>query len=382
MALTSSRSLNVRDRRLACRLGVSRHRPGPLLPRRHHRSGPRADRRGQGRVRRPATPRRPCLRVRPLHQPGLRRLGRHLRGGAPQAPPGQSPASARPQQLPPADPAGVGTRRPPYETDRTASPRGGRSASGSTRDTTGTDSCHHGPGPGRAGGRRAANSMVPVQLAPPGRARSTGRGWWSSPGRTRPTARPRRRPRPRAASPVVGQLDPDPAPLRRRQRAGGIGVVHDVLEQLGERPPPATWPPARAACRRRPSIVKSHRAARARSAPPPPCAPAAARSRRSRTSSPSSRDSVSCTSAIERMRRTDSSIAALADGSVRRRPCRRSSDEIVWRLFFTRWWISLMVASLETSRRSRLRSSETSRSSTTAPSTRRGRAAGCSAAPR
>ena len=69
------------------------------------------------------------------------------------------------------------------------------------------------------------------------------------------------------------------------------------------------------------------------------------------------------------MRRTDSSTAALASGDDSRRPCRRSSDEIVWRLFFTRWWISRMVASLESSRRSRRRSSEMSRSSTSEPVT-------------
>ena len=46
----------------------------------------------------------------------------------------------------------------------------------------------------------------------------------------------------------------------------------------------------------------------------------------------------------------------------------------VWRLFFTRWWISRIVASFETSWRSRSRSSVTSRSRTIAPpATRRAR---------
>ena len=36
-----------------------------------------------------------------------------------------------------------------------------------------------------------------------------------------------------------------------------------------------------------------------------------------------------------------------ASGLDRRRLCSRRSEEIVWRLFFTRWWISRMVASLE-----------------------------------
>ena len=40
-------------------------------------------------------------RVRPRHQPGLRRLGRHLRGGAPQAPPGLGRPPAPGQLSPP-----------------------------------------------------------------------------------------------------------------------------------------------------------------------------------------------------------------------------------------------------------------------------------------
>ena len=87
------------------------------------------------------------------------------------------------------------------------------------------------------------------------------------------------------------------------------------------------------------------------------------------TSSPASRDRISCTSAIERMRRTDSSMASFASGDAKRRPCSRSSDEIVCRLFFTRWWISRIVASFDMSSRSRRRSSEMSRVSTTAPDT-------------
>ena len=77
--------------------------------------------------------------------------------------------------------------------------------------------------------------------------------------------------------------------------------------------------------------------------------------------------SVSCTTEIAPMRRTDSPSAALASSPFRRRAWRRSSDEIVCRLFFTRWWISRIVASLETSWRSRRRSSVTSRTSTMAP---------------
>ena len=70
-----------------------------------------------------------------------------------------------------------------------------------------------------------------------------------------------------------------------------------------------------------------------------------------------------------RIRRTDSATAALASCEVSRRPCRRSSEEMVCRLFFTRWWISRIVASLLSSRRSRLRTSVTSRSSSTPPVT-------------
>ena len=74
--------------------------------------------------------------------------------------------------------------------------------------------------------------------------------------------------------------------------------------------------------------------------------------------------------AIVRMRRTDSATAALASSATcSRRPCSRSSDEIVCRLFFTRWWISRIVASFDSSSRSRWRSSVTSRSSSTPPVT-------------
>ena len=79
-------------------------------------------------------------------------------------------------------------------------------------------------------------------------------------------------------------------------------------------------------------------------------------------------DSVSCTSAIDPTRRTASASAASASGASSRRACSRSSAATVCRLFFTRWWISRIVASLVMSSRSRRRSSLTSRSSTSAPS--------------
>ena len=63
----------------------------------------------------------------------------------------------------------------------------------------------------------------------------------------------------------------------------------------------------------------------------------------------------------------------LGVGPPMRRAWRRSRAATVWRLFFTRWWISRMVASLVTSSRSRRRRSVTSRSSTRAPTVGLGR---------
>ena len=54
-------------------------------------------------------------------------------------------------------------------------------------------------------------------------------------------------------------------------------------------------------------------------------------------------------------------------GCPTRRACSRSSAATVCRLFFTRWWISRMVASLVISSRSRRRTSVMSRTSTSAP---------------
>ena len=77
--------------------------------------------------------------------------------------------------------------------------------------------------------------------------------------------------------------------------------------------------------------------------------------------------SVSWTTEMAPIRRTDSPRAARASSPERRRAWSRSSDEMVCRLFFTRWWISRMVASLDTSWRSRRRNSVTSRTRTMAP---------------
>ena len=57
-------------------------------------------------------------------------------------------------------------------------------------------------------------------------------------------------------------------------------------------------------------------------------------------------DSDSCTSAIEFTRRTLSASARRASGIAVRRACSRSRAATVCRLFFTRWWISRIVASL------------------------------------
>ncbi|VTR77981.1 hypothetical protein CHMI_02757 [Cellulomonas hominis] len=109
-----------------------------------------------------------------------------------------------------------------------------------------------------------------------------------------------------------------------------------------------------------------------RTDPPADATSAARRSDRPTSSSNttvSSRvwDSVSCTRAIVATRRMASSRAARASGTFIRRACSRSSAATVCRLFFTRWWISRIVASLVMSSRSRRRSSDTSRQSRTAP---------------
>ena len=82
-----------------------------------------------------------------------------------------------------------------------------------------------------------------------------------------------------------------------------------------------------------------------------------------------SRDRISCTSAMERTRRSASCSATRAARSPTRRACRLSSDEIVCRLFLTRWCTSRMAASLDSSNRSSRRTSVTSRSRIMAPVT-------------
>ena len=84
--LASSLTLGAADVRLARRRPVPRHRPGVVLPGRHHRTCAGADRSRQGGLRRvPVGAGLPRLRAR--HQPGLGHLGRAHRRRAPGHPP-------------------------------------------------------------------------------------------------------------------------------------------------------------------------------------------------------------------------------------------------------------------------------------------------------
>ena len=77
--------------------------------------------------------------------------------------------------------------------------------------------------------------------------------------------------------------------------------------------------------------------------------------------------SVSCTTAIAATRRIACVSDSRASSECERRAWIRSSDATVCRLFFTRWWISRIVASLVSNSCSWCRSSVTSRHSTMAP---------------
>ena len=142
-------------------------------------------------------------------------------------------------------------------------------------------------------------------------------------------------------------------------------VLGGVLDELGEHH------------RQRSGDDAGNRAERADAlaSTPSPVTSSTVRSSRSAMSSNATFSSndwlrVSCTKAMEPTRRTASSSASRASGTSMRRPCSRSNAATVCRLFFTRWWISRMVASFETSSRSRTRSSVTSRSSTIEPAGR------------
>ena len=131
--------------RLARRLGVSRHRSRPVLPRRHDRPGHRADRERQGRVLRECEASSPAS-TSPSPPTRTRASGA--------APPRRSAASCAASGSPPGvAPADLNLRTPAVPA---ASPRGGRPASGHERVRqasgqacywrTGTDRLHHGAG--------------------------------------------------------------------------------------------------------------------------------------------------------------------------------------------------------------------------------------------
>ena len=317
----------------------------------------RADRDRQGRLQRPARP-RAVPRVRPHHQPGLRHLGRHLRGGAPQAP---SPVARRPaprQLTPTALPQCP--RPPPGEAVARPGPTSGRT--GTERRTTVPGRCRLGP-------VAPADSIEPPSSVVTS-VRTIDRPSPVAASREKPSGRP---------DAVVGHVDDEARrrrwPARRPHVAAagvgavGVGVVDRVLQQLGEHHRQRAWRPPRAGSPASPVDRERGSGARARSGPPRPCGRAAARSRR--------------TARRRRRRATASRAPGRSTGCAAPTPrsppwprattgagaCSRSSDEIVCRLFFTRWWISRIVASFESSRRSRRRSSVTSRSSTSAPVT-------------
>ena len=219
--------------------------------------------------------------------------------------------------------------------------------------------------PARRACRRGARPHLELTLRARTRrasARSTARAWSSPRGRTR-----------RAAPTVVLDLDlqppDDPSRGHRDPALGAVGrsakpcstafcsssvstIASGVATSDGQLPNEPSRA-VRTGARRR--DLADHR--------PEPVGDR----RRSRRSRRTPWLSVSCTIAIEPTRRTASSSAAGASGLSIRRAWSRSSAATVCRLFFTRWWISRIVASLVISSRSRLRRSVTSRSSTSAP---------------
>ena len=148
----------------------------------------------------------------------------------------------------------------------------------------------------------------------------------------------------------------------RRRDVGAAAVLDGVLEQLAEGHRQRGHDLRRAGSRRTPVRVTAHRArpatcrARAPRAGRPP--------RRRRPSRPACARASRARRAIAPTRRTASSRASRASGLSMRRACSRSSAATVCRLFFTRWWISRIVASLLSSARSRRRISVASRTST------------------
>ena len=325
--------------------GLPRHRPRPLLPDRHHRPRARPDR-GRPRDLRRVPGQRRVPRVRPRHQPGGRASGA--------APPKRSAAScARPGWPSSAWSASrPGSRRRHVRSassvDVAAVLRAGPCRctrvpsslciSIDAAELAGHQRLHDRQAEAAATARAMNPSGRPTpssthldeQLTVVARELHVDRA-----GRCAPSSRER------VVDRVLHQLVEHDRERRRDLARQLAGVALDLEAQIacsGDDDGLLDQP------RERPHDLVE------------------ARRRR-----PRSRDSVSCTIAIERIRRSDSSSAACASGDCSRRPWSRSSDAIVCRLFFTRWWISRIVASFESSMRSRRRRSVTSRSSTSAP---------------
>ena len=160
----------------------------------------------------------------------------------------------------------------------------------------------------------------------------------------RPAA-PRRRRRPRPRSRRRHRLRRRPRPCRRRRRLEA--VLDRVLQQLVSTITSGVATSA-GSTPKLPVAAQPHPAS-----PAPATSPASAqrpgrRSRRSRPPRPSRHATASRAPArSSATRRTDSSSARPAPRATpTRRACSRSSAATVCRLFFTRWWISRMVASL------------------------------------
>ena len=310
LAQTPTLQLTIETRRLAGPRRLSRHRPRPLLPGRHHRPGHRADR---------ARP-RPCAAQCEAQAPCLEfalatNQDSGVWGGTSEEerrklrkPVARPPAPRRLSPLPPPP------DRPPAPRRAVASCR--RSGGHSARRSTGTPEADA-RCPARRRRRCPRMSIVPassvVDERPHDRQAEAGR---RVEGEARRAGRRRRR-RPcttqvarRRCSSVDARTS---AGLGLQVDARREGVVDHVLQQLGEHDRQRRGHRGRAASPASPSTVKRT----GRSGDSRPSSTMRTRGRTistNGTSSPASRDRISCTRAIERMRRTDSSMAALASG--------------------------------------------------------------------
>ena len=347
MALTWVRTHDWDDQRLAYALGLPRLRPRRVLPHREQPAAPLEQIETARRICARLRGERRVPRVRPRHQPGGRHLGRHHRRGAPQAAQGLAGQAANGRL---ADLAHV-ARSCVGSATRSADRRGVGAERHREVDARPVVAAQLDRAAQLAGHQRLHDrepEAARLLEREPGRAARR---------RRRRRRRRARRRRVRAARGSCPRCAPSP-----RGNAWSTAFCMSSLSTTasGVATSPGSSPASPSTSKRR------SRVGRRRRSPPRP-ARAAARCRRSGTTSPASRDSVSCTIAIERIRRSDSSSAACASGDCSRRPWSRSSAAIVWRLFFTRWWISRIVASFDSSIRSRRRRSVTSRSSTSTP---------------